>query len=141
MIDRVHQHLLSELQRTTQADTVFVVCAVLFNILGLFICWSVVASTRGDYGRGDYGSYGIYFLTTLGIIVVSRAALKALQNGRRTSEEINASLTLIYRDAGVEKYIPAALLAMGVSRFRLYFVVVAGTSSLAIAIPLLQFFS
>ena len=134
MIDRVHQHLLSELERTTQADTVFVVSAVLFNILGLFICWSVVSLSRGDFGN-----YGIYFLTTLGIIVVSRSALKALQNGRRTCEEINASLTLIYKDAGVEKYIPAALPAMGANRFRLYFVVVAGTSFLAIAIPIFEF--
>lgn len=78
MIEQVHQHLLSERERTTRADTVFVVCAVLFNILALFISWTQVP-TGGTYPSG---SLGIYILTTIGILVISGAALKALQNGR-----------------------------------------------------------
>jgi hypothetical protein len=137
MIERVHQHLLSELERTTRADTVFVVCAVLFNLLALFISWTQVPTSTENYRSG---SFGIYILTTLGIIVVSGAALKALQNGRATCESIHASLAQIYRDASVDKYVPDSLRAMGGSRFRLSVVVVAGTSVLAVAIPLLQYF-
>ena len=129
MIERVHQHLLSELERTTRADTVFVVSAVLFNILGLFITWSNVPTRTGDYRSG---SMAIYMLMTVGIIVIGGTALKALQNGRGMCEKINASLTQIYKDAGVEKYMPEGATAMGV--------VVAGTTFLAVAIPLLQYF-
>jgi TRAP-type C4-dicarboxylate transport system permease small subunit len=82
MIERVHQHLLSELERTTRADTVFVVCAVVFNILALFISWAQVPAD----GTYPSGSLGIYMLTILGIIVISGAALRALQNGRRSCE-------------------------------------------------------
>jgi hypothetical protein len=116
---------------------VFVVCAVLFNLLALFISWTQVPTGTGSYRSG---SLGIYILTTLGIIVVSGAALKALQNGRRTCESVDASLAQIYRDAGVDKYVPDSLRAMGGSRFTLSVVVVAGTSVLAVAIPLLQYF-
>ena len=37
MIDRVHQHFVSELRQGTRTDTIFVVIAVLLNLLMLAI--------------------------------------------------------------------------------------------------------
>ena len=37
MIDRVHQHIVSELQQGARTDTIFVVIAVLLNLLMLAI--------------------------------------------------------------------------------------------------------
>jgi hypothetical protein len=33
MIERVHEHVVSELQQSAKTDTVFVVTAVLFNLI------------------------------------------------------------------------------------------------------------
>ena len=41
MLDRLHEHVVSELNQGARTDTVFVVTAVAFNLVVLAINWNV----------------------------------------------------------------------------------------------------
>ena len=47
MIERVHAHILSELQTNTRTDTIFALTAIILNLVTLGIN-SGIASGRGD---------------------------------------------------------------------------------------------
>ena len=47
MIERVHEHIIAELQQNTRTDTIFILTAVILNLLALGIN-SGVASGRGN---------------------------------------------------------------------------------------------
>ena len=132
MLERVHTHLVSELERSARGDTVFIVCAVLFNILALFVNWTQASSLNSNYRDG---SFVIFFLLVAGIVVVSGAAIVSILNCRNTCHALHAALLKLYDDTDVLDYFPESTLELGNKRSTLSLVVVIGTSALALAIP------
>ena len=45
MIEKVHQHIINELQQTSKNDTVFVITAVLFNLLFIAVILCLAATS------------------------------------------------------------------------------------------------
>lgn len=133
MIEAIHKHLLSELDRAGRSDIVFVICGVLFNLLVLFVNW-VQASSLSN-GRGNFA---IFLIFTAGTLVVSGAALLVLMNSRKICIQCHGALQRLYQDANVAQYMPPEMAALGDKRFYLSFAVVAGTGALAVTIPFLS---
>lgn len=133
MIEAIQKHLMSELDRSGRADTVFVVSGVLFNILVLFVNW-IQASSIAE-GRGNLM---IYLIFAAGSLLISGTALLALINSRRICNSVHTALQQIYSDTNVAQYLPSGLSTLGNKRFILSFIVVGGTGLLAVVIPLLQ---
>jgi len=48
MIKRVHEHIISELQQNARTDTIFVLTAILLNLLTLAINSSIAKDSRTD---------------------------------------------------------------------------------------------
>ena len=133
MLERVHAHLLSELERASRADTIFVVAAVTFNILVMFINW-----TQAEGISDGRGNVPVYLLFVAGSLLVSATALLALINSRRSCDKFHSALAELYRDSGVAKYFPETASALGHKRFWLNLVVVAATGLLSILVPLMS---
>ncbi len=133
MIEKVHDYLVYELDRSSKSDTVFVISAVLFNILVMFINWAQASSIAA--GRGSIAIFGIFLV---GVLFVSGAALIALVNSKRICIRCHEALEKIYENEGVSDYFPKNMAILGNKRFVLSFIVVAGTGLIATLVPVIS---
>jgi len=138
VIEGIHKHLLSELDRAGRSDTVFVVAGVAFNLLVLFINWAQSTTVLNRYGEIQTDTIIIFGIFIVGALVVSFACLLTLLNSRKICCKCHDSLLLIYEDSEVSKYMPDGMSNLGGRRFILSFIVVAGTGLLAISVPLIS---
>jgi hypothetical protein len=136
MIERVHEHAVSELQQNARTDTVFVITAVAFNFVVLAISWSVASwpYNRQRNPRSDW-ILGLLIIITL---VINALAIRALMVGRATRVKLLSGLVQLYRDQGVDKYYDPELLESYSARYRLFAAVVGVVGLTAILVPLLE---
>ena len=136
MIEGIHKHLLSELDRAGRSDTIFVLAGVSFNILVLFINWTQAGNITSTYRETNADSIIIFSMFLIGTIVVSTACLLTLKNSRHICSQCHQALLKIYEDTEVVKYMPEEMVGLGNKRFVLSFIVIAGTGLLAILVPI-----
>jgi hypothetical protein len=136
MIERVHEHVINELQQNARTDTVFVVTAVLFNLIVLGINWSV-ADTAYE-GKRSPSSDWILGLLILATLIINTFAVKALLSGRKTRMKLISGLVNMYRDNGVDKYYDATLLDAYSARYSLFTGVIICLAAISIVVPLVQ---
>ena len=134
MLERVHEHIVSELGQSARTDTIFVVTAVVFNLVVLGINSAVAgeAANGGDV-TGD---------TILGVLIVvsliiNTIAVAALYVGRATREKLLGGLLAMYRDNEVAQYYDAALLTNYGRRYWLFTGVIVCLALTAIVVPLI----
>ena len=60
VIEGIHKHLLSELDRAGRSDTIFVIAGVSFNLLVLFINWAQASTITSTYGEAGTDSFIIF---------------------------------------------------------------------------------
>jgi hypothetical protein len=136
MLKELHNHVVTELQQNSRTDTVFVVAAVLFNLVVLGINWGV-ASSASQPGEGS-GKDAILVLLILGTLAINVFAARALAAGRRTRAKLVGGLLSMYRDQGVDKYYDPSLLDNFGARYRLFILVLGILAVLAIVVPLIE---
>ncbi|MCK4304201.1 MAG: hypothetical protein KAY24_08170 [Candidatus Eisenbacteria sp.] len=135
MLREVHEHVVSELQQSARTDTVFVVTAVLFNLIVMGINWGV-ASESGDSGHPLQNDciLGILIIAT---ILINSFAVRALLAGRDTRNKLISGLVAMYRDNDVDKYYDASLLDTYGTRYMLFLAVLVSLAAISIIVPLL----
>jgi len=143
MIEGIHKHLLSELDRAGRSDTIFVLAGVSFNLLVLLINWvqAISIESASAYDRNAAESQIIFAIFLVGALVVSTACLLTLTNSRNICIKCHAALLQIYEDTEVAKYMPEGIGALGKRKFILSFIVVGGTGLLAVGVPLVVIFA
>jgi hypothetical protein len=134
MLKEIHDHMVNELQQTARTDTVFVVAAVLFNLIVLGINWGVASeAVRGEeVGENDM----ILGLLIVGTILINTFAIRALFAGRTTRHNLVAGLRQMYVDNDVAKYYSEDLLASYRARYTLFTLVLVVLAVIAIVVPL-----
>ncbi|MBN1858153.1 hypothetical protein JW848_02995 [Candidatus Bipolaricaulota bacterium] len=132
MIDRVHQHIVSELQQGARTDTVFVVIAVLLNLLMLGIS-SGIAEGSAENGATT-GVLGLFMALT---VVVNLVAVFGLLKGKETRARLIGGLLKLYADQHVDGYYDPALLRNYGTRYYLFILTIVCMGIVAIAVPLL----
>jgi hypothetical protein len=132
MIDRVHQHILSELQQGARTDTIFVVVAVLLNLLMLAISSGVAQETAE--GGTPTAVLGLFMALT---VVVNIVAILGLLKGKETRARLIGGLLKLYADQQVDGYYDPALLKNYNARYYLFILVVVCMGAVAIVVPLL----
>ena len=131
MIERVHEHIIAELQQNTRTDTVFILAAILLNLLTLGVN-SGVAS-----GRDNDATMWIVFFTFVSlVIVVNFVAEVGLIKGRQTRMKLLNGLLKMYKDKGVDGYYDASLLSNYNVRYNLFLGTVVVTGLIALIVPL-----
>ena len=129
MIERVHEHLLNELSTNTRTDTIFIITAILLNLLTLGVN-SVVASAQG----GRVQAVVLFTFVAL-LIIVNLVAEIGLIRGRQTRAKILKGLMKMYKDQGVDGYYDPSLLGDYSVRYNLFILAVLFTGIVALVIP------
>ncbi len=135
MIERVHEHIITELQQNTRTDTIFILTAILLNLLTLGIN-SVVASQSNK----DATTWIVFFTFVCLLIVVNFVVEIGLLKGKQTRTKLINGLLKMYKDQGVEGYYDASLLSNYNTRYNLFLLVVVFTGLIAIVVPLILIF-
>ena len=131
MLERVHEHIITELQQNTRTDTIFILIATLLNMLALGINSAVV----GGSNRGAT-TWIVFFAFVALVIVVNFVVEVGLIKGRQTRIKLLGGLLKMYKDQGVEGYYDASLLSNYTVRYNLFMLAVIFTGLIAIIVPL-----
>ena len=129
MIEKVHEHIIGELGTNTRTDTIFVITAIILNLLTLGIN-SGLASSRGDTTQTI-----VMFTFVALIIVVNIVAEIGLIRGRQMRGKLLNGLLKMYKDQGVEGYYDISLIGDYKLRYNLFMLTVLFTGLVAIIIP------
>jgi hypothetical protein len=129
MIERVHEHLISELNTNSRTDTIFVLTAILLNLISLGINSGIAAG-------GNTGTTTIIMFTFVAlIIVVNLVAEIGLIRGRQMRTKLLTGLMKMYKDQGVEGYYDQSLLSDYGTRYNLFMLSVLFTGLVALIVP------
>jgi hypothetical protein len=134
MIENVHQHIVNELQQSSRTDTIFVVTAVLFNLIVLAINSEVASSAASEKASSSDDFILIVFIIMA--IMVNIIATAALYTGKNTRNKLLQGLLSMYRDNEVDKYYDASLLTNYSKRYLFFTAVIACLVILTIVVPL-----
>jgi hypothetical protein len=112
MLPQVHQHVLSELDRSVRADTVFVFGAVVLDVASIGVT-SSLADSKGAAAQV------IFWIFMVGVVVVTVIAATALRNGTKGCLAYHSALVSMYENNGVAEHFPAEGIHTGLTRYRL----------------------
>lgn len=131
MIERVHEHIIAELQQNTRTDTIFILTAIILNLLALGVN-SGVASGRDT----DATMWIVFFTFVCLVIVVNLVAEIGITKGRQTRMSLLEGLLKMYKDQGVDGYYDPSLLSNYNTRYKLFLLTVVVTGLIALVVPL-----
>ena len=135
MIERVHEHIITELQTNTRTDIIFIITAIILNLITLGINSGIAAGARGG-NNGGGGTLNILMFTFIALlIVVNLVAEIGLIKGRQTRVKLLNGLLKMYKDQGVEGYYDLTLLGDYKTRYNLFMFAVLFTGLIALIIP------
>jgi hypothetical protein len=135
MLIQVHDHVVSELGHSSRTDTIFVVTAIIFNLVVLGINSGVAASA--STGRASLADNLILAVFVVVTIFVNLIAATGLFVGRRTRRRLLEGLVAMYTDNQVDKYYSPALLSDYGTRYLLFTGVIVLLGLTAILVPLI----
>jgi hypothetical protein len=130
MIEKVHQHIITELEQNTKTDTIFILTSILLNLITLAIN-SGVASQSDKTGP----KWVVFFTFIVLVIVVNIVAEVGIIKGKQTRGKLVDGLLKMYKDQGVDGYYDPSLLNNYGTRYNLFLLVVLVTGIIAIVIP------
>jgi hypothetical protein len=136
MLKEVHEHILSELQQSSRTDTIFVVSAVIFNLVVLGINWGVAAPDRNQLHQASDDI--ILSVLIAATVLINLFVIRALLTGRDTRKKLLNGLVTMYKDNNVEKYYDDSLLNAYGFRYKLFVAVLLVLAVIAIFVPLLM---
>ena len=130
MIERVHEHIVAELQQNTRTDTIFILTAIILNLLALGVN-SGVAGGRDT----DATTWIVFFAFLCLVIVINFVVVTGLLRGKETRIKLINGLLKMYKDQGVAGYYDDSLLSNYSTRYNLFLLAVIFTGVIAIVVP------
>lgn len=130
MLEQVHHQIISELQQNTKTDTIFILAAILLNLIAL----SVNAGFVSD-SREKESVLIVMFLFVALVILVNIVVIFGLLKGKQTRSKLLQGLIMMYKDKGVDKYYDSSLLSNYSVRYNLFIMVVVFTGVISIVVP------
>ena len=130
MIEQVHKHIISELQQNTRTDTIFIIVAIILNLLALAINSAMAGDSR------DESEFFIVMLIIVAlVIVINLIVIFGLIKGKQSRSKLINGLLKMYKDQKVAGYYDSSLLLNYNTRYNLFLLAVVFTGAVAIAIP------
>jgi len=129
MIERVHEHIVTELQQNARTDTIFVLTAIVLNLLVLGINSGIAAA------NGGITTTIVMFTFVALVLVVNFVVEVGLIRGRQMRGKLLNGLLKMYKDQGVEGYYDPSLLSNYNTRYNLFMLVVLFTGLVALIVP------
>ena len=129
MIERVHEHIITELRQNTWTDIIFVLTAIFLNLLSLGVNSGIAGADE------DANTTIVMFVFVALVLVVNFVAEVGLIKGRQTRMKLIEGLLKMYRDQGVEGYYDQTLLGNYQTRYNLFMLAVLFTGVVALVVP------
>ena len=129
MIEKVHDHIIDELDTNTRTDLIFVLTGIVLNLIILGIN-SAIAS-----GGGDGATITIFGALVVLLLVVNLVVEVGLIKGRGTRKKLLDGILKMYKDQNVEGYYDPSLLGDYRVRYNLFMLVVLAFGLTALIIP------
>jgi len=130
MIQRVHEHIISELQQNARTDTVFILTAILLNLLTLGINTGIASG-----GEEDVTWTVVMILFVALLLVVNGVVIVGLQKGKQSRLKLIQGLLKMYQDQGVSGYYDESLLSNYNTRYNLFILAAVFTGVIALVVP------
>lgn len=130
MIEQVHKHIISELQQNTRTDTIFIIVAIILNLLSL----GINSAMAGD-SRDESEFFIVMFIIVALVIVINLIVIFGLIKGKQSRSKLINGLLKMYKDQKVAGYYDSSLLLNYNTRYNLFLLAVVFTGAVAIAIP------
>ena len=130
MIEHIHKHITDELQQNARTDTIFILSAILLNLITLGINSGMVEKSRTDTSL-----LIVMFLFVTLIVLVNIVVIIGLLKGKQTRIKLVSGLLKMYKDKDVDKYYDESLLGNYNIRYNLFILVVTFTGIIAIIVP------
>lgn len=131
MIEKVHDHIINELNTNTRTDLIFVLTGIILNLVILGANSGIAAAA----GQGNAAPTIIMFVLVALLIVINLIAELGLTKGRQTRTTLLGGLLKMYKDQGVEGYYDPSLLGDYKTRYDLFMLAVLVTGLVALIIP------
>ena len=144
MLGQVHDHIVRELGESSRTDTIFVLTAIVFNLIVLAVNSGLAAA--GVEERSGYptevqlaaATYDILLVVFIGMtLLINAVAVGALVLGRRNRSTLLGGLVAMYRDNEVDKYYDPSVVSNYGVRYLLFGSVIVALALTAIAVPLI----
>ena len=136
MLSQVHEHIVKELGESSRTDTIFVLTAIIFNLIVLGINSGVAAAAMDE--DGNTTTYDIILVVFIVMtVVLNVVAVAALMLGRRTRKTLIEGLVAMYRDNDVDKYYDPSLMSNYGLRYLLFGGIIAILAITSVAVPLI----
>jgi len=130
MIEHVHKHITTELQQNTKTDTIFILTAILLNLVALGVNSGLVEDSR----KNNATLIVMYIFVFL-IVIVNIVVIIGIMKGKQTRMKLVDGLIRMYKDQGVDKYYDESLLSNYSVRYNLFIMVVVTTGIIACVVP------
>lgn len=117
MLKKLHDQITTELSQSSRTDTIFVVTAIVFNLVVLGIN-SALSKVAAD--ENTLQSNLIFIVFILVTLLINAASLTALLIGRRTRNKLLEGIIKMYKDNQVDQYYPSELLSAYGTRYMLF---------------------
>ena len=131
MIERVHEHIISELQQNARTDTIFVLTAILLNLLTLGINAGIASADPEDV---TWRAIVMGLFVAL-LVVVNAVVIVGLLKGKQTRIKLTQGLLKMYQDQGVSGYYDESLLGNYSTRYNLFMLAAVFTGVIALVVP------
>ena len=127
---KIHDHIIAELTQNTKTDIIFVLTAILLNLISL-----AVNSAFIEQSRKESEFLLVMFIFVALIILINGVAIFGLLKGKQTRNLLLTGLIKMYEDEQIGKYYDSTLLKNYNVRYDLFILVVACTGLISIIIP------
>ncbi len=144
MLERLHDHIVEELGHSSRTDTIFIIVAVVFNLIVLGVN-SAAAGSAAAYrnpGGGPYnlGADVVLIVFMVMTVLINAIVIAGLVVGRGTRNKLLDGLVAMYSDNQVDKYYDKSLVSNYGRRYVLFGVVILLLALTAISVPLVMRF-
>ena len=129
MIEKVHDHIIDELDTNTRTDLIFVLTGIVLNLIIMGVN-SAMASSDGGGAENT-----VFYALVLLLIILNIVVEVGLLRGRGTRKKLLDGILKMYKDQGVEGYYDPSLLGDYRLRYNLFMLVVLAFGLTALIIP------
>jgi hypothetical protein len=136
MLERAHKHIISDLQQGARTDTIFVITAVVFNLIVLAVNSAVAGEAASAESNNSTTNDVVLVIFIIMNIIVNTIAIGALTVGKQTRDKLLHGLLAMYQDNDVAKYYDDTLLTNYNRRYTLFMAVILCLAATAIIVPL-----
>ena len=134
MLGQIHDHIVKELGESSRTDVIFVLTAIVFNLIVLAVNSGLsFAATEEQTATYDL-VLAVFIIMT---VLVNIIAVAGLVMGRRTRGTLLGGLVAMYRDNDVDRYYDASLVSNYRVRYLLFTGAIVTLATTAIIVPLI----